>query len=90
MKNTIIRPHALDQFISRSIKLNGYAPRRPETLIRKMLLRAKSEAMDPVHRVKRLMNNGYKDAPYLVNEGWRFVLIDNDLVTCERQNPEQN
>ena len=90
MKNTIIRPHALDQFISRSIKLHGAAPMRPEALIRKMLLRAKQEAMNPAHRVKRLIRNGYKDATYLVCEGWRFVIVGSDLVTCERQKPEQN
>ena len=55
-----------------------------------MLNMAKEEAVDPVHKVKRLIKHGYKDAHYRICEGWRLVIVSGNLVTCERQNPDQN
>lgn len=39
-----------------------------------------------MHRVKRLITNGCKDARYLISSGWRFVLSDDGMtvLTVER------
>jgi len=81
--------HAVERFVERSRKL-GMRMNDPEDVILKMLSKAKPEDLSPAHRVKRLIANGYKEAIYLVAEGWRFVISDNALVTCERVEKTQN
>jgi len=88
--NIIITAHACQRFSERSRKLCGEAPKNPEKSIRKLLREAEPEEIKPYHRVTRLLNNSLKDCAYLQNNGWRFVLAGNNLVTIERIKSWQN
>lgn len=81
--------HAVERFVERSRKL-GMRVRDPEAVILKMLGKARLEDIPPAHKVKRLIKNGYKEATYLVANGWRFVISEGACVTIERIAPEQN
>jgi len=91
MTDVVLSPHAIERFVERSLKL-GMTPKNPEAIILKMLARAKPEQMSSGHKIERLINNDYKEAQYLVAQGWRFVLTkDGDRVlTIERVRSEQN
>lgn len=75
--------HAIERFVERSRKL-GMSVKNPEATITKMLGKARVEDIPPTHKVKRLIKNGYKEATYLVANGWRFVVVDGVIVTIER------
>ncbi|HBG47635.1 MAG TPA: hypothetical protein DDW94_11705 [Deltaproteobacteria bacterium] len=81
--------HAVERFVERSRKL-GMKVRSPEDVILKLLSKATPEDLSPAHRVKRLIKNGCREATYLVNNGWRFVVVDNAVTTIERIVPHQN
>lgn len=40
------------------------------------------------HLFMRQMTKG--ETHYIVRDGWRFVVSDNKIVTCERVRPEEN
>ena len=88
----MITTHAIDQFVNRlKIIVIVAQPKHPEKTIHKLLIRAIPENISPVHRTKRLINNEFKPVRYLVTEGWRFVVSDDNVViTIERVNPAQN
>lgn len=90
--NYIITAHAIEQFVNR-LKMLGIStqPKHPEKTIQKFLARAIPENISPIHRTQRLINNEFKIVRYLVTEGWRFVVSeDNVVITIERVNPAQN
>ncbi len=92
MKNITITQHAVERFVERSLKLGMKPPINPENTIRKLLNNAQPEMMDPVYKVKRIINNRCKAADYYVANGWRFVVSteNKELMTIERVNKEQN
>ncbi|MBI5826506.1 MAG: hypothetical protein HZB22_02080 [Deltaproteobacteria bacterium] len=83
-----ITAHAIERFAERSMKL-GMNVKEPEAVILKMLKVAMPEDISPAHKVKRLISNRYTEATYLVAQGWRFVLVDNMIVTIERTTKSQ-
>lgn len=88
MDEIVITKHAVKRFLERSP--GETALNNPATTIRKLLLMAVPEKLDPVQRVVRLINNGQREAEYLVCSGWRFVLAEGTLLTCERVKQSQN
>ena len=91
MNDITITSHALERFIQRAKKTLGSKPKNPEAAIRKLLKLAKLEKVPTIRKVKKLIKHK-KDAIYLVNQGWRFVLSEDGsiLITVERVNPDQN
>lgn len=87
-----IAQHAIDRFVERSKKLGQGIPRDPEATIKKLLSEAKSEAVDPMHHVRRLISNGFEEVQYLVAQGWRLVLTKDGgrVITIERVVTHQN
>lgn len=92
MEDIKISQHAIDRFVERSLKLGMKGHEDPGGLIRNLLRQAKPEKMDPVYKVKRIINNRCQDAEYYVCQGWRFVVSTNgrELVTVERVKKDQN
>ena len=92
MENVIISQHAIDRFIERSKKLGMKVPTDPKAKIIHLLGQAKTEKMDPIYKVKRIINNRCQDADYYVANGWRFVVSVNgrELVTVESVKKDQN
>lgn len=86
-----ITKHAIERFLTRCQRLGIPHPHDPNETIRKLLGRAIPEKVDPVHRVKRLINHK-KEADYVIADGWRFVVSKDGqkLLTVERVRPEQN
>ena len=91
MKDVVITKHARDRFVERSKKMGANPPENPDPIIRKFLLRSVSDISLPAAlRVTRTMNNRFKNAVYRSCEGWRFVVVDGNLITCERIDRNQN
>lgn len=91
MESLIITQHAKDRFTERTIKMGAHIPPDPETSIRKLLTRSVADESLPDHvRVRRLLNNDLKHAIYRACEGWRFIIIDGRLLTCERIKSHMN
>ena len=92
MKTYILTEHATRRFISRSKALGYQVPPNIEKTLQKLLRSATEETVSPMHRTLRLINNHYKDATYLINSGWRFVISDDGItvITIERVSPLQN
>ena len=92
MKDIKISQHAIDRFIERSKKLGMKEAKDPVAKIIHLLSQAKAEKMNPVYKVKRIINNRCQDADYYVANGWRFVVSVNgrELMTVERVNKDQN
>lgn len=88
--------HAVLQFLKRLKYINQiYPPKDVKKTLRKLIYKAEVEEIDPIMKVKRLLNNGCIEAEYLVNNGWRFVVIKAPkqykiVLTVERVDPLQN
>ncbi len=91
MTKPAISAHAIERFVERSRKL-GMTSKNPEAVILKILARAQPEQMSHGYKIERLINNDYKEARYLVAQGWRFVLTKDGsrVLTIERVRSEQN
>lgn len=91
MENVTITKHARDRFVERSKLMGANPPDNPDPLIRKFLLRSVTDISLPAAlKVTRMMNNKFKNAIYRSCEGWRFVIVEGNLITCERVNVDQN
>jgi len=90
LEDIVFTEHSIERFKERTRKLFGYEPEDPEKILRGLLNRSMPDEIKPMHRVIRLMNNGYKDATFRHSQGWRFVIIDNRVCTVERRDPDQN
>lgn len=91
MNEIEITRHAIERFVERSKKLGHGEPKNPQKIILRLLQKAIPCEIDPIHKVKRLINhNG--EARYLTYQGWRFVMDENGekLLTVEREKHEQN
>lgn len=86
----IFSDHAIEQFMARINKNKYNIPKKPERYLRKLLAKSREEKIDPAHKVKRLINHGFKPVEYRVAEGWRFVVANGVVFTIERVNPDQN
>lgn len=84
--------HALEQFGKRWRYAHPKAPMPPslEVTARKLMVGSKREELSPGETARRIINNGFKQADYFVNSGWRFVVVDGTVVTIERTKPWQN
>ena len=91
MEDVIITRHARERFVERSVKMGAHLPPDPEASIRKLLERSEVDTSLPKHvRVRRLMRNELRDAVYRSCQGWRFVIVNDRLLTIERVKPQQN
>ena len=87
----IITNHARNRFEERSIMLGQNPTGNPDKLIKGHLEKSIDDISLPARiRVSRLLNNKFKDAKYKSHNGWRFILISNKLITCERIKRFQN
>ncbi len=89
MEDIIITNHAIERFTERFAKFSKTPLNNPEATIRKLLAKAEPEEINPVHRVKRLITNGFQESNYLIRGEWRFVLTGNVLLTVEFTNPNK-
>ncbi len=83
--------HALDQFSKRYAKTNRRSLQKPEVTARQLLYNAKPDThMSEVGRVVRIIDNDFQKAYYLLNNGWRLVIVHEQaqdkyiVVTVER------
>ena len=89
--DVVITNHAVGQYVSRVKKMGGSKPRDPRGDISQLLKRSVlDESLDKATRVKRMMTHGFKDATYRACDGWRFIIIENKVVTSERIKHWQN
>lgn len=88
----IFTKHAVSRYIERAKKLSMGMPKKPEKTLQRLIGNAEVEETSPTHRAVRLINNNYRDATYLVRDGWRFVVSDDGktVITVERVDPAQN
>ena len=77
--------HAVEQFIKRA-RSEDTTLNTDESIrtIMGLLSRSFEVAIDPVYRVKSIINNGFKDAKYRYFNGWVFVIVGNKNVTIFR------
>ena len=83
-----VSAHAIERLCQRWP--GGDPPKRPEKTIQRLLNGAAPEELDSVERTKRLISNGFQEAQYLINSGWRFVAVGGTIVTVERTHPWEN
>lgn len=79
--------HAVCRFIERLSKINpgsGLLMKNPIRTIRRMLKRAEKVELDPMVRLKRLLNNSCKPAEYWLHPETklRFVIICDEAEDC--------
>ena len=88
----VFTQHAIDRYIERNKMLGNVTPRKPERTLQRLIRNAEVEDVNPTHKAVRLINNNYRDAIYLVSNGWRFVVSDDNktVITVERVDPAQN
>ena len=75
LTSVVFTQHALDRLVE-------HCPdplKNPERTARKLLRRAAEEPLDPVV----LLNKNFENARYFRNGCWRFMIVDNLVVTCE-------
>lgn len=92
LANAIFTRHALDRFRERFLRLNAGAKlSNPEKTARKLLAHATEDrTIGPVGRVRRIIDNDFQEARYLMSSGWRFVIRDDSdngpstVLTIER------
>jgi len=75
--NLIITDHAINRFIERS----GVEADDPKDRIRQLFARSFEAAIDPVFKVRAIINNRFQEAKYRYSSGWVFVVIDNTITT---------
>lgn len=81
--------HAVKRYKETSLALG--LPSSPEKM-QALFFRAKPEKAIPKTRfelLKRSVLHGSKET-YLVYDGWRFVVVNNVVVTIERVKPHEN
>lgn len=82
--NVRITQHAMDKFLLETRNLGGGEDiKTPEQQIRQLFNQAKKQEMDAA-LIKRIMKNNYNLAQYFVVGKWRFVIVEDTMVTCER------
>ena len=88
LTRAVFTDHALEQFCRRMHHLDGYYPKKPAVLARKLLSRALESPPSRAEAVARKASNGDIDARYLTLAGWRFVVVIKRglplVVTIER------
>jgi len=95
LSRVVFTNHALVQFKKRHNRLNlnnqlkRAGLKKVELTTRKLLYLAEEDiGIDPIGRVRRLIDNHCKPALYYIHDGWRFVLIEEGdkqvVVTIER------
>ena len=79
-KPVVFSEHALTQFNRRFLVANPKSTlKNPERTARKLLNQAKEDgAINPVGKVRRLINNHFQEARYFLIGSWRFVLKEED------------
>lgn len=84
----IITKHALDRFKNYWLELDPQPPTNYLKTLGRLLAAARPQSLDRPHSVLRIIKHNFTKAEYLVNLGWRFVIVDNGgrltLVTVER------
>ena len=77
-----VTKHAIEKFI----KITGCKEGRAENKLMKLFRKSNPAEIDPRHKVKRLINNGVdNEAKYFVMEQFRFVIVDDVIVTVEQR-----
>ena len=61
----------------------------PLETLKRILLKSTIYDIDSSHKVKKIINNGFKPAEYRCNSGWVFVILNEDsrkvVVTIEHK-----
>ena len=79
-----ITQHAVNKFIVESKHLNNSGGiSDPKKQIRHLFGKAKKQPMDAA-LVKRIIKNNCETTQYFVAGKWRFVIVNETMVTCER------
>lgn len=80
----MITAHAWERFVQRWREMHGGLPRCPRKVLLALIAKATPEDIGEAGRVRRLIHNGFQDADYYTADGWRFVVSNGTLLTCER------
>ena len=88
-KKVLLTNHAIERLKERLSKLDrGQTPKKPGKTAIRLWKQTTEENLDPVIKVKRLINNNGRDARYFSFNGWRFVLVEYEdcfkVKTIER------
>lgn len=79
-----ITQHAIDKFLLETRNLGGGGNvKTPEQQIKQLFKQSKKQEMDAA-LVKRIIKNGYQSTQYFIVGKWRFVIVEDTMVTCER------
>jgi len=73
----VVTDHAIKRFKERWSLLEGSTPKdsKVANILQRLLDNSRPEELTSFIRVRRLINNGFKDAEYYVEDRFRLVLI---------------
>ncbi len=86
----VLSDHAIARFVERWAHLSEAKLSNPVSTLQKLFSKAVPGTLPKGHEVKRLISNGFQPAEYLVNQGWRFVIVQGEqpgkkhITTIER------
>lgn len=78
----VVTEHAVDKYCNITGCTDRYKARRK---LREWFKRARPCKIDPGHKVKRIINNGLREARYYEFNQYRFVVLDGEMVTFEEK-----
>lgn len=79
----IITSHAKEQFETRLKNAYPGCKKDPDRLLNKLLHQAYPTSINPTSLVNRTLKHGYPVIYFRTDDGWRFVIKEEDDGTCK-------